>query len=287
MTPRRARDPRTAAQVREQYEVERELGNRLREAPPHERPALYRSVYDELFRRVPHHPMLTRATSDQHQRLNWQLGLLSPFLDRQVTYLELGPGDCTLAFAVAKHVKMVYAVDVSETITGAADAPQNFKLVLDGGSGLIVPADTVDLVYSNQLMEHLHPDDAADQLRHVLRALTPGGAYVCVTPNRLSGPHDISGAFDTVATGLHLREYTVTELSALFLRAGFAKTRVYVGGNGRYWKWPTFPVMVFERVLQLLPGRLRRAIAGTGIMRSLIGVRLVGFKGRERRPARQ
>lgn len=286
MKRRPARDPRPAAQIREHYEVERDLGNRLREAPPHERPALYRSVYDELFRRVPHHPMLTRASSNQQERLKWQLGLLSPFLDEHITFLELGPGDCTLAFAVARQVKMVYAVDVRETIASAANVPPNFRSVLDDGGGLDVPADSVDLVYSNQLMEHLHPDDAAGQLTQVLRALVPGGAYVCITPNRLSGPHDISGAFDTVATGLHLREYTVTQLSALFLRAGFVETGVYVGGNGRYWKWRPLPVMALERVLQLLPRRVRRAIAGTRVIGSLIGVRLVGFKGGERLPAR-
>jgi predicted SAM-dependent methyltransferase len=41
-----------------------------------------------------------------------------------------------------------------------------------------VRAESVDLAYSNQLMEHLHPDDASEQLANVYRALKPGGVTV-------------------------------------------------------------------------------------------------------------
>jgi SAM-dependent methyltransferase len=54
-------------------------------------------------------------------------------------------------------------------------------------------------------MEHLHPDDASEQLANVYRALKPGGVYCCVTPNRISGLHDIPVYFDTVSQGLHER----------------------------------------------------------------------------------
>src|SRR5712692_8694627 len=42
------------------YEIERELADQLRAAPPELRKELYRTVYNELFRRVPDHPQLTR-----------------------------------------------------------------------------------------------------------------------------------------------------------------------------------------------------------------------------------
>lgn len=50
---------RTSAQVREHYEIEKRLGNLLRNSPEMERRFLYKSVYNELFRLVPHHPKLT------------------------------------------------------------------------------------------------------------------------------------------------------------------------------------------------------------------------------------
>jgi predicted SAM-dependent methyltransferase len=50
-------------------------------------------------------------------------------------------------------------------------------------------------------MEHLHPDDAFEQLKQIYTALTPGGLYICTTPNRLTGPHDVSKYFDETAAG--------------------------------------------------------------------------------------
>ena len=78
-------------------------------------------------------------------------------------------------------------------------------------------------------MEHLHPEDAFEQLRNIIRALAPGGRYVCITPNRLNGPHDVSSHLDREATGFHIKVYTVTELARLFRAAGFAKARVRPG----------------------------------------------------------
>ena len=51
------------------------------------------------------------------------------------------------------------------------DRPANASLVLSDGSSVPVLPDSVDGAYSRQLMEHLHPDDAMDQLANLPRAL--------------------------------------------------------------------------------------------------------------------
>ena len=66
---------------------------------------------------------------------------------------------------------------------------------------------------------HLHPEDAGDQL--TVRFPARACVYVCITPNRVSGPHDILGIFDDVVTGFHLKEYTFRELRRLFEDIGF------------------------------------------------------------------
>ena len=66
-----------------------------------------------------------------------------------------------------------------------ADTTTNFELIISDGISIPVPAGSIDFAYSNQLMEHLHPDDAESQLENVFTALRPGGAYLCITPNRL------------------------------------------------------------------------------------------------------
>ena len=105
-------------------------------------------------------------------------------------------------------MRQVYALDVSAEITSRVSLPSNFKLILSDGTSVPLPPESVDVAYSNQLMEHLHPDDALEQLQGIWRALRPGGVYICLTPNRVNGPHDISQYFDSVATGFHLKEYT-------------------------------------------------------------------------------
>ena len=185
---------RTFEQIREHYEVEKELAAKLRSASKEERRALYTAVYDELMERVPHHPRLLAKQSarESAKRVESDLGLLRPFLTGESVFLEIGPGDCAVARAVAQIAKHVYAVDVSSATASEFASPENMELVISDGTSIPAPSGAVDVAYSNQLMEHLHPDDAVEQLANVYDALKPGGVYLCITPNRVSGPHDIS-----------------------------------------------------------------------------------------------
>jgi SAM-dependent methyltransferase len=271
---------RTLDQIREHYEIEKQLAHRLRNSTSEERQTLYTSLYDELFRRVHDHPQLTIKSSPEEsaRKVAYEVGHLRPFLTREATFLEIGPGDCALSFEVAKMVKTIYAIDVSEEITKNLSYPPNFKLILSDGASIPVPVGRVDVAYSNQLMEHLHPDDALKQLHNIYEALAPGGIYICVTPNRLNGPHDVSRYFDTVATGFHLKEYTVTELYHLFQTSGFSKVRIFVPFKNIRVLLPVFPVKICEKMLSVLPYSLRKALASSWPVAKLLGVRLVGTK---------
>ncbi len=271
---------RTPAEVRQHYIAEKELALRLRLANQEERAQLYPNIYDELFRRVPFHPILARkVTASQRERaILWQLQFLRRFLRPSHHFLEIGAGDCALSLAVAKEVRRVYAVDVSAKLTESLPCADNFELLLSEGCSVDVPDNTVDLAYSNQLMEHLHPEDALRQLGEVHRMLKPGGAYVCVTPNRVGGPYDISRGFDSVATGLHLKEYTVTEAADLFRRVGFARMCAYVGARGFYLTPPLAAIRVAEAVLERVPHRLRLALCSSMLLRPFMMIRLVGTK---------
>ncbi len=273
-------DRRTPEQIREHYSIAKELAGRLRNASKQERRFLYASLYDELYRRVPFHPLLARKASpaETDNVVRSQMRFLRPFLNENTIFLEVGAGDCALAVALAGMVKQVYAVDVSDEITRDLVHPPNFQLILSDGSSIPVPPGKVDVVYSNQLMEHLHPDDAFEQLVNIYRALVPGGMYICITPNRLSGPHDVSRYFDEVATCFHLKEYTTNELSSLFRRAGFSRAKVYMGGKGRYIGLPASLFFLHEALLAKLPFRLRKVIARSLPVRFMLGIRLVGIK---------
>lgn len=273
------REVRTPALLRQHYEVERELADRLRHATREERRGLYGSVYDELYRRVPHHPQLTRKSSPEltRERLGPQLRILGPYIGPDTDLLEIGPGDCALSLELAKRVRRVYGLDVSEEITRRLELPSNFQLILSDGTSVPLPPESVDVAFSNQLMEHLHPDDALEQLTGIWRALRNGGVYICITPNRLMGPHDISRHFDPVATGFHLKEYTVTELSQMFRTVGFRRVQVLLGRRGACVPAPVAPIIVAEGALELLPLPARRIIGRT-VGRAFLGVRLLATK---------
>ena len=220
-------------ELRRFYEIEKELALRLLESPKPERKEMYGVVYDELFSRVPYHPMLVRKREAQHESVGTpkperRNSLIHRLISDQDTFLEIGAGDCALSFDIARVAARVYGLDVSKAITDQASTPENFTLVISDGTSIPVPDNSVDVAYSNQLMEHLHPDDAKEQLCNIRAALKPGGRYLCVTPSALSGPHDVSKYFDDVASGLHLKEYTYAELTDLFKRAGFQDIYAYV-----------------------------------------------------------
>ena len=88
--------------------------------------------------------------------------------------------------------------------------------------------DAFDIVFWNDVIEHL-PRSVADQyLAAIRRMLKPGGCLITCTPNRLTGPHDVSRFVIPAgeqAMGLHLREYSHRELRALLKRAGFRRFR--------------------------------------------------------------
>jgi len=275
------KEGRTKEQIREHYEVEKELAARLKNAPREERRRLYTSLYDELMARVPHHPRLTapkRSPAEREREIQFQVTLLRDFLTSDSVFLEVGPGDCALSHAVAKLVKHVYAVDVSDAAVRGKSHPDNCTFAISNGVSIPVPQESVDVAYSYQLMEHLHPDDAVEQLTNIRMALKPGGVYLCITPNRLSGPHDVSKYFDPVATGMHLHEYTVGELVKLFEQAGFAVQNVYVFSKGKSLPLPIIVLRLIEGFLEILPYRLRRKLATAKPWKVLLQTMVVARK---------
>jgi SAM-dependent methyltransferase len=269
-----------AREIRRHYEVERELADRLRASSRDERLQAYGALYDELFRRVPWHPQLARKGDSvgTERGVSAQLALLERWLEPSSTFLEIGAGDLALTRRVAERVARVYAVEVSAEIVRGADAPSNVQVVLSDGVGVPVPPASVHIAYSNQVMEHLHPDDAVEQLANIATALVPGGRYIVMTPHRLSGPHDVSKHFDETATGFHLREYTARELRPMLRAAGFRRVSVIAGGKGRFVTIPLAPVAAVERLLEPLPRRWRRRLVLSPLLRPALLLCLVAVK---------
>lgn len=244
-------------QLREQFAVERELAQRLLDA--RDTRGLYSKVYDELLQRVPHHPTASQKhdAAAQAALVALQLRLLEPFLKSHPRFLEVGSGDCALAIELSRRLPRVIAIEAGSEILEGLDAP-NLEIVVTDTPPYPLPDACVDLAFSSHVIEHLRPDDALLHLVEVRRLLAPRGRYICVTPNRLWGPHDISRYFIDTPEGLHLREYTHNELLRLMKKAGFRHRRVIATLGGVDSLLPHVATRLTEGLLAIAPVGLRR-----------------------------
>lgn len=269
---------RTDEQIKEHYLLETRLANILRNSSWDERKYLYQSVYDEFFSNLPHLPQLNKSPDVIKSKIRFEMVHLKPFLKREISYLELGAGDCELSKEVSKLVSKVYIAEASTKMTDQSAYPCNFVFIKTDGRNIDLPDSSIDVAYSHQLMEHIHPDDASLHLKSILRVLKPGGVYICITPNRLNGPHDISKYFDEEAKGFHLKEYTVTELTELFKEVGFKKVKAYVKIKKIRLFWPHFLIRNFECLLSKLSFNLRKKFARNALVDTLIFINVIGVK---------
>jgi SAM-dependent methyltransferase len=254
---------RTREQLRHHYEVEKALADRLKATrSPAERAPLYASMYSELFARVPDHPRLTMAKDRvaEARQVARLLALVRPYLGPGIEYVEFGAGTCALPLAVAPHVRRARAVEIADQIPPAVARPANFELVLYDGWNLDMPPAAVDIVFSEQFVEHLHPDDARRHFEIVHALLRPGGRYVLRTPERWTGPHDVSRGFATQAQGFHLREWTYGELAALAHGVGFARVEAFWNARGHCVRLPLRVFTAVERAMAQWPMGLRRGV---------------------------
>lgn len=267
-------DPRPVEKVIAQYEYERAAAQRLLQASRDERRHLYTSIYEELFRQFPDHPELAVDPAFRWQRVQEQVAKVRHLCHPQMVFLEIGAGDCRFAYAIARYVKQVYALEVTGAkLPEETPPPSNFQLLLFNGFELPLPDASVDFAYTNQVIEHLHPEDAAYHLQEVYRVLRPGGRYLCITPHRFVGPRDISRYFTREATALHLKEYTYRELSHLMRQSGFHKQAALVGQR----VVPLAPVLMLERALGCLPYDLRKSLARK-VPAFRASLKMIGYK---------
>lgn len=253
---------RTPASLRHHFEVERELAARLRSSTREERPTLVPRLYAELYERVPDHPRTDRAKNPEAAAASVrnQARLLAPFLEGKVRFAEFGAGSGELCRELANRGHSVVAVEVCEQGESRPLAKDGVDWVYYEGLAVPLPDQRFDVVFSYQVLEHVHPDDVPLHLSEAARVLKPGGSFVVSTPHAFSGPHDISRHFSSMLETFHLKEWTYQELRTALRTAGFAKVGAYfrgkhAGARGlRFW-------LALEAGLRLLPGGLRTVAA--------------------------
>jgi 2-polyprenyl-3-methyl-5-hydroxy-6-metoxy-1,4-benzoquinol methylase len=264
-------------QVRRHWELEQQLTRELLGSSPQNRQEVFERCYSELYREIEWTQGLkthAKETVDAKALRIWTSILGPPPL----RILEIGSGGGGLIYALAESGYDCKGTDVTRE-RGEILANAHPNLVWGTCDGhhpeLSEPAASWDVVISNQVIEHLHPDDIGVHIRGVAAVLKPGGRYIFTTPHKAFGPKDISRVFGcSLAKGMHLREYSNIELVRLLRRNGFSSVRAPMIPprrlcsllrlpyrsieSGAYLNW----ICWVDRILDALsPGNARRSIA--------------------------
>ena len=112
---------------------------------------------------------------------------------------------------------------------------------------------------SDNVYEHIAPQDAPAHLASIRRALRSGGTLIVLTPNRLFGPWDVTRILDDSysgrisAQGTHVNETTFSEIRPRLAAAGFGRFRSLVPtarsrGHLVRRRVPTRLLAAFERI---------------------------------------
>jgi predicted SAM-dependent methyltransferase len=255
---------RTYEQILKHYTAEKYLAEKLKQASRIERKRLFATMYDDLFKMVPDHPRLEQLPGQQKKINKSKMTLVSRFLAKDLVFVEFGSGDCSFSSEVSNYVKKVYAVDISDQRPKKnIQYPKNFEHIIFNGYHLDqIKPGSVDLVFSDQLIEHLHPDDVQSHLKTVYDILKPNGKYILHMPHLFTGPHDVSQYFSHIPQGFHLKEWTNEEFISVLKQMNFKKIYgIRKIRNNTITNIPCFYYFAVEFVVKNFPKKYRSKFA--------------------------
>lgn len=256
-----------------QFELERVLRNKILCSSKEDCAAAIDAAYRELFEKFPGHSRLagTLAAMEVGARLGARLIL--PLSKRGSTILEVGCGRGAVLMMLAREGRICTGVEPSRDMLEWCQR-NNVNAVPGVADRLDFPDDSFDLVFSQEMLEHLPPKHVPCHFAEAFRVLRPNGILSVETPNRRTGPHDVSRGFTRVAQGLHLKEWTVREVIRLFREAGFVEIRGLLAPQflARRWEWihrvtrtPAIVKYLEDLLLWFVPPLFLRTMVGKAV----------------------
>jgi SAM-dependent methyltransferase len=212
------------AEVERHAALEGALTDELLASAADERFDVFARAYSRLYDELPW--LVSSGTSSGGEV--W-LSLLRP----GASVYEIGSGSGYLInFLASKGLRCV-GTDMSPQRRHAAqESHGNIRWDITDGVHLtrFAEAGAFDYVISDQVVEHMHPDDLPTHFAEARKLLKAGGEYIVRTPYWPLGPTDLSQVFGCDrAIFMHLHEFGFEETLSLAKDAGFRDIKaIYV-----------------------------------------------------------
>lgn len=205
------------------WKLEKKLTKELLESQSENRWEVFEKAYTTLYTKLQWLNLLSEETTPPEKKYaNWLEAIGSP---PQKIY-EVGSGQGKMIAYLAKCGFECKATEITKERgqKHIIDSPENLSWGNSDGVHLdqFEPNEFYDLVVSNQVIEHLYPDDLIVHFQSAYNILNQKGRYIFTTPHSYTGPHDISLVFKSdYPQGMHLKEYTCKELYDALKIAGY------------------------------------------------------------------
>lgn len=211
------------------FEVEKQFHENILREPDHlKRQRLYQQVYEmvhPIYGSVPSEAVFDSPVNPKEHTVR----LFTPELSGK-SVLDVGCGRGAFLVGIARSLPhgSLLGLDAAVPEQVRDDIPVHFQK-----SDIVrfTTSDQFDVVFSDNVIEHVAPADLDTHLQSIRKALVTGGSLIVLTPNRLFGPWDVTRIIDdsytnrVPAQGSHLNEMTYQELITALERNGFGNFR--------------------------------------------------------------
>jgi SAM-dependent methyltransferase len=190
------------------------------------RQALYAEVYTKV------HSIYGKVVSRESENPKDRIVRLFASELRGKSILDIGCGQGHFLRSVKQqlvHGRLV-GIDISKSVLPTEDG-----IEFIWGDIIEMPEmGKFDVAISDNVFEHIAPQDADRHLQSIVRSLRRGGTFIALIPNRLFGPSDVTRILDfsysgrIPAKGTHLNESTYSEMRKYLLGYGFRNLRTVI-----------------------------------------------------------
>ena len=224
----------TEKMILRHWELEKELTQELLSSTPDNRFEVFENCYSRLYSELEWLNQYVKTDishSAMEQQFRIWFTLIGAPLSQRI--YEVGSGKADLISFLARNG---YACVATEITRERGRKYSENSVIWNNSDGVHLAKfeqnESYDVVISDQVIEHIHPDDTQDHFRGAHDILRPGGRYIFRVPHKLTGPHDVSKVFKCEKPlGMHLREMTFHEIRSLARSAGFSRLGVVLIGS--------------------------------------------------------